>query len=115
MHPNTYQKLGFDEILAYVEKGVQSDEAKAAVREIKPLLDPEAIDLELQKVEEFKHILDFGDSFPANFYISASPLLRKLELGGNWLNLKEAYSMLSWLRTIHDTRNYLHKRKETYP
>jgi DNA mismatch repair protein MutS2 len=115
VHPNTYQKLGFDEILAYVERGVQSEEAKAAVKEIKPLSDPEAISLELQKVEEFKHIQEFGDSFPANFYISASPLLRKLELGGNWLNVKEAYSILSWLRSIHETRNYLYKRKEEYP
>ncbi|MDX2246122.1 MAG: Smr/MutS family protein [Bacteroidia bacterium] len=115
VHPHTFEKLGFDEILAYLDNQVKSEEAKAEIPLIRPEKSSERILAELYKVREFKDILEFGDPFPSLRIGAISPILARLEIEGNWLNRQDLHAFLSWLVIIREVTHYLRQRSEKYP
>lgn len=115
VHPHTFEKLGFDEILNRVSKLTSGEEAKEAAFAIRPMKSVDRIREELNMVKEFKDILEFGDSFPSLRFGVVSPVMEKLALEGNWLSQKELFSFLEWLVVISEVTRYLHKRREQYP
>lgn len=115
VHSHTFEKLGFDEILAHVADYAMSEEAKAEVLNIRPEKSAELILSELYKVREFKEILDFDDPFPVLRFGAVSPILSQLELVGNWLNRQDLHAFLGWLVIIRDVTHYFRQRKEKYP
>ena len=114
-HAHTYQKLGFDVILQQLVQRVSSEEAQAACLAITPGSDPDVVMPELRRVEEFRQLMEAQDTQPAHHLPAVSPLLRKVEVAGNWLSVAELNRLLGWLETIVEVREYLHKRKELYP
>jgi DNA mismatch repair protein MutS2 len=114
-HAHTYQKLGFDVILRHLAERVSSEEAQAACLAIVPSSDPEHLMPELRRVEEFRQLMDTESSQPAHRLPAVSPLLRKIEVAGNWLSVAELSRLLGWLETIVEVRAYVHQRKELYP
>jgi len=114
-HAHTYQKLGFDVILQQLVQRVSSEEAQEACLAITPSSDPDEVMPELRRVEEFRRLMEAEDSHPAHNLPAVSPLLRKVEIAGNWLSVAELNRLLGWLETIVEVREYLHQRKELYP
>lgn len=114
-HAHTYEKLGFDQVLKDLKKRVLSESTRARVDNISPTHDPDILIPELDRVSEFGSILEFDDPFPIDGFISVEAALNKLEIKGNWLNSKELFRILRWMRAISSVRQYLHKRKENYP
>ena len=114
-HPQTYQKLGFDVILQQLSKYLSSEEAREAAAELTPTHQPEVLLPELQRVEEYRQVLEFEDAQPAHRIPAVTTPLRKLNVAGNWLSLDELSRLLDWLTTIEAIRKYFKQRKETYP
>jgi len=114
-NPTTYDKLGFSEVIAYVQKRVLSEEGRIALEEIKPTSNRDFLLEELQRVQEFKELLEFDDPFPTQNFTSVSSLLAKTQVEGNWLSREELHRFLKWLYAIRDVRQYLHSRKDKYP
>ncbi|MEM9985254.1 MAG: Smr/MutS family protein [Bacteroidota bacterium] len=114
-HTQTYEKLGFDVILTQLSQRVSSEEARESALAIEPASDPQVILPELQRVEEFRNILEFEDQQPSPRIPAVSKLIQKLSLAGNWLSLDELSKLLTWLEAIQELRKYLKQRAEVYP
>lgn len=112
---NTFTKLGFDEIRAFVVNKALSDMGKDACSSIGPIDNTNKLLRSLNKVREFKQLLDSDDHFPLRSWSNVYQLFRKLEIEGNWLSTFELFSFLSWLRMVQDVREFLEKQEETYP
>lgn len=114
-NPLTYQKLGFDLILARVSGKALSEGAKAHFENCVPMREPEAITLALRQVFEFKEILEYGDPFPNAALPSLNSVFEKLELKGNWLSAEELMRLLGWLKAVKSAHEYFRKHEENYP
>lgn len=114
-HPHTYQKLGFDQILTHCAQWVANPEAKERLLETKPTSDPDVLLPELQRVNEYKELIEFDDPMPGDHFISLDRIAAKLSTEGDWLSTRELNQLLQWLKTIKVVRTYLQSRKERYP
>ncbi|MEL7533982.1 MAG: Smr/MutS family protein [Bacteroidota bacterium] len=114
-HPNTYEKLGFDVVLQWVEERLHSQEAKAALQEMQPMSDPTVLLPELDRVAELQNALEFGDGFPGGLFISTGESLEKLKIKGNWIGQNELFQILRWLDGIASARAYFAADQESYP
>ena len=100
-HPNTYEKLGFDQVLEDLLSYVLHPEAKERLMEIKPISNYDRLILELKKVEEFVALEELDESFPSGGQVRIKPMLDKLEVKGNWLSLDEVWRLHGWLGHSH--------------
>ena len=114
-HPNTYVKLGFDEILRHGLRKIPGEEARERWSALQPWSDPDRIQLELERVQECKNLLEFGEKIPGLTFNSVGKLLAKIDIPGNWLTAEEMYRFLQWLIALKEIRDYLAKHQETYP
>ena len=114
-HPNTYEKLGFDVILQTLEKLLSSEDARNYALEIQPYSDKTELRHELQRIHEFKQLFELGETFPIRSYRSVSSILKKLEVDGNWLSIRELDDLATWLKNIRDARAFLESQKENCP
>ncbi|MEM7658590.1 MAG: Smr/MutS family protein [Bacteroidota bacterium] len=112
---HTFEKLGFDLILADLSKRVVSEEAKARVSEIVPQTNPEWLLPELKRVSEFKEILEVESTFPTQGFVAVGRYLKKLEVQGNWLSSQEMFRLLRWLKGIAAVRSFFKDKEEDYP
>ncbi|MEM6264231.1 MAG: endonuclease MutS2 [Bacteroidota bacterium] len=114
-HENTFEKLGFDQILIQAEKRALSAEGKAVVASLVPVKGYQQVWDELVRVNEFRELLMFGDPFPMNRLRSVGSTLEKAAIKGNWLGASELFDLLDWLRTIEAVKKYFKSREEKYP
>lgn len=114
-HPHTFPKLGFDAILAWVKRQLHTEEAQALLETLQPIGDPVILLPELNRVEEFREILSFGENFPNGVFVSIGEVLEKLGIKGNWISQKELFQLVRWLRGIGAVRAYFKSQAELYP
>lgn len=114
-HPHTYEKLGFDVVLKWVEERLHSNEAKFALQEMQPMSDPALLLPELDRVAELQNALEFGTGFPGGLFVSTGEMLEKLRVKGNWIGPKELFQLLRWLDGIASARSYFGADQEQYP
>ena len=114
-HPHTYEKLGFDVILETLTRYLSSEDARMYAAGIQPWSHKAGLKQELKRVHEFKQLLEQGESFPVKSYRSVSAILKKLEVDGNWLSIRELDDVWSWLKSIRDARAFLDTHKENCP
>ena len=114
-NPRTYEKLGFDAILHRLGQLLHSEEAQERLEKLQPYRNHGALQTELQRVFEFKSLLDAGESVPALRFFSITSILDDLSVGGNWLSVDQLFQLLGWLLVIRDLRKFLQKRQEEYP
>lgn len=115
INAHTYEKLGFDVILAYIQQKAMSREAKEACMHIAPSSDTALLLPELKKVREYKQLLEYDDAFPEAVFMGMSQVVEKLQIAGNWLSAEELFRLLNWLRHLQNARAYFQARKEAYP
>ncbi|MEL7338931.1 MAG: endonuclease MutS2 [Bacteroidota bacterium] len=114
-HPHTYQKLGFDVVLQWIEDRLHSAEAKSSLQSLQASSDPAFLLPELQRVAEIKDALEFGDGLPGGLFVSTGDTLAKLRVKGNWIGAAELFQLLRWLEAIKTARTYFAKHEEQYP
>lgn len=114
-NPLTYQKLGFDHILHRVSNKALSDDARERFAQYAPHSDAAVIIEELQRVQEFKDILEYGDAFPNEALPALTSVFAKLTVSGNWLNAEELMRLLGWLRAVKSAHDYFRSHEAQYP
>jgi DNA mismatch repair protein MutS2 len=114
-HPHTFEKLGFDVVLNWVRGQLKTEEARESLQEIQPLSDPKILLPALARVNEFKYILEFGESFPNDIFVSIGNVLDKLTVVGNWVSQSELFHLLRWLKGIASARSYFKADPDSYP
>jgi len=111
----TYSKLGFDEILAYVDKNLISDEAKTRWEQTAPIFEKDLIETSLKRTDEYKQLLLLGEKLPSLHFTSLGSLLSKVKVRGNWLRVDELLKLLKWMRSLYEIRRFFQQRKENLP
>ncbi|MEM6801681.1 MAG: endonuclease MutS2 [Bacteroidota bacterium] len=114
-HPNTYEKLGFDQILEDLKKRILHPEAQEQVDEIRPYSRIEDLLPELKKVAEYVALEESDERFPTGGQVRIKAFLEKLEIKGNWLSLAEIWKLKSWLSFVEGARKFIKNKGETSP
>lgn len=109
------EKLDFDKILRYTERLCLSDMGRARLSETLPILSFTALDLELRKVSELKHLMESGEELPIALLPDTRELYRKLAIEENFLQPKELLQVAASLRTASQLKKFVFARRDTYP
>ncbi len=112
---HTFEKLGFDVIRREVARRAMSEEARELALALQPIESIEGLMLELTRVNELRELLLFDNAFPLNRMPALDPILRRLELEGDWLKLENLSALWRWLLSIGEIRAFMKSRKEKYP
>jgi DNA mismatch repair protein MutS2 len=70
---------------------------------------------ELDRVTEMRNLLEAGDPFVLEAFPDFKPVLKKNEIPGAYLNPREAFNLLVFLRMVRRIRAFLDSRREEYP
>jgi DNA mismatch repair protein MutS2 len=116
LHPNDFEsRLGFDQIRLKLSERCLSTLGENLVQEISFLTDATAIELLLRQNQEFKQILETGETFPASHYFNPEEQIKKIALEGNYLDEPEFLQLAYSIQTILSCRDSLIKNREKYP
>ncbi len=111
----TENKLGFDVIRQVLEGRAATEQGKALCQQLKPLAHSNQLPAELLRVEECRDLLRFDESFNLDFTGDVSELLGHAGVPGNWLQTKDFFQLLRWLRMVRDLITYFSSRQAKYP
>jgi len=114
-HPNTYEKLGFDQVLEDLKSRILHPEAKERVDKLSPISDFDQLIPELKKVAEYVALQESESKFPNGGHIRIKPLLEKLQVKGNWLSLEEIWNLHNWMSFVDEARKFIKKKEEEAP
>lgn len=113
---NFEQKLGFDIIRDHIANNCISAMGKAFVDKIRFSTKKDIIKTLLEQVEEFMHILSFGESFPSNNYFDLRQELIRIKTPGTYIEQENLFDLRSSLTVIQDIVIYFRKtEEEDYP
>lgn len=115
IHPNTYEKLGFDTILQKTQEYLHTEEAKNFILSTSPFEDHEALIDELELLDEYANLLKLDYSVPVDPYISIVSFLARIETKGTWLSASELFKILRWLKGISRLHNFAKQNKAESP
>jgi DNA mismatch repair protein MutS2 len=111
----TEAKLGFDVIRQLLEGRAATEQGKALCQALKPLQHSNQLPAELLRVEECRDLLRFDESFSLDFTGDVSELLSYAAIAGNWLQTKDFFQLLRWLRMVRDLITFFQTRQPKYP
>ncbi len=103
---NFEQKTGFDKIRQLISDKCLSSLGKERVDEISFLSDIQTISEKLTQTDEFVHILQEEDSFPADYFIDVRYSLKRIRPEGTFLDEKELFDLKRSLQTIYDITRF---------
>ena len=117
IYPNNFEaKLGFDTIRKLLKQHCLSSLGHEHVDQMHFQTNAQQINTQLAQIEEFGHILLFGQDFPTNYYIDLRESLHKIEIEGTFLSQTELFDLKKSLSTIKDLANFFKKTdEELYP
>ncbi|MDR0573768.1 MAG: Smr/MutS family protein [Tannerella sp.] len=103
---NFEQKIGFDKIRQLISDKRLSSLGKERIDEISFLSDIRIISEKLTQTDEFVHILQEEDSFPADYFIDVRYPLKRIRPEGTFLDEKELFDLKRSLQTIYDITRF---------
>jgi DNA mismatch repair protein MutS2 len=116
LHPSDFEiRLGFDQIKLKLSERCLSSLGGNLVDKISFLSDATAIEILLQQNQEFKQILETGETFPASHFFNPEEQVKKISLEGNYLDEQEFLQLANSIQTILSCRDFLIKNREKYP
>jgi DNA mismatch repair protein MutS2 len=113
--PQTETKLGYDTIRTLLEGRAATDEGKARCLALKPFQHANQTMPELRRVQECRDLLLYDESYSLDFTGTVVDLLGHAEVKGNWLNTRDFFQLLRWLRMVRDLLAYFNTRQAKYP
>lgn len=113
--PQTEEKLGFPVILEHLAGRAATDDAKAQCLAIWPFADFSALQLELNRTDECRKLLDASETYYLDYTGSVEVLIAETRIIGNWLSADEVFSLYKWLKMVRDLGNFFKGKKEKYP
>ena len=67
------------------------------------------IELRLNRVDEFVHILQDEDSFPSDHFYDVRPMLKRIRVVGTWIDPSAMFQLKRSLQTINSIVSFLRK------
>ena len=109
---NFEEKIGFDQIRNMLRGHCVSAMGEEYVDNIRFETRYETILLQLEQTEEFRQLLLFGKTFPAQNYFNLVPDLQRISLPGSHLLQETLFDLKSSLQTLLEIITYLRELDE---
>lgn len=104
---NFEQKIGFDQIRQLLKEKCLSPLGEERVTEMTFTDRFSEVNERLEQTDEFIHILQEEDNFPAQYFFDVRPALRRIRVEGMYLDEQELFDLRRSLETIRDIVRFL--------
>ncbi len=115
---NFEQKIEFDKIRILLSQNCLSTLGKEKVEEMTYSSNFEYINKGLSEADEFVHILQEEDSFPADNFYDVRPVLKRIKAAGSWIEQTGLLELNRSLKTISSIVQFFadnEEKQERYP
>ncbi|MCI1647460.1 MAG: Smr/MutS family protein [Bacteroides sp.] len=113
IYPHNFeQKIGFDHIRQLLREKCLSTLGEEQVMEMAFSDRFEEVQERLNLVDEFVHILQEEDNFPAQYFFDVRPSLKRIRVEGLYLDEQELFDLRRSLETIRDIVRFLERDDE---
>ena len=113
IYPSNFEhKIGFDEIRTLLKGRCLSTLGKEKVDEIAYTTDYEQLSEQLQRVREFRQLLQEKDDFPMQFFFDVREAVSRIRLEGTHLEEDEVWDLRRSLETISNIVKYLNREEK---
>jgi DNA mismatch repair protein MutS2 len=112
---NLEEKISFNKVKELLKKECSSSLGIGFVENLSFTSDLNLLNRLLNQTQEFKKILESGDSFPASNYTNIYPYLDKAKIEGTFLYEEEFHEVKLALATLAGCIDFFRKNEETYP
>jgi DNA mismatch repair protein MutS2 len=112
---NLEQKINFPKIKNLIKEECNSSLGRDYVEKISFSSDFSLVQKLLDQTDEFKKILESGESFPSSSISDINPFLEKAKLEGTFLDEEEFHELKLSLQTVKGCLNFFAKHGDFYP
>lgn len=113
IYPDNFEyKIEFFRIRELLAASCLSTLGKEKVDEMQFSTSFDEIELRLNRVDEFVHILQEEDSFPSDNYYDVRPMLKRIRVPGSWMDTDAMFQLKRSLQTINSIVSFLKKKEE---
>lgn len=110
IYPDNFEhKIEFLRIRELVAASCLSTLGKEKVDEMEFSKSFTEIELRLNRVDEFVHILQDEDSFPSDHFYDVRPMLKRIRVVGTWIDPSAMFQLKRSLQTINSIVSFLRK------
>lgn len=111
--PNNFEeKIGFDQIRQMLRDFCVSEMGSEHVEQMQFSSSFEEVKIRLGQTEEFRQILMFGKTFPAQNYFNLIPELKRVIMPGTYLLQENLFDLKTSMQSIFDVITYLRQLEE---
>lgn len=116
IYPDNFEhKIEFLRIRELVAASCLSTLGKEKVDEMEFSKSFAEIELRLNRVDEFVHILQDEDSFPSDHFYDVRPMLKRIRVVGTWIDPAAMFQLKRSLQTINSIVSFLRKDNDSEP
>lgn len=115
MKRNVFETLEFDKVLHHIENYAISPLGLELISAIQPIRDKQEVLNQLNKVTEFRSIIDFDDPLPLYGLSDIRPSLEKIKIVGVHLSVEKLAEIYTNLVVFRKMSEYFNKRRDNYP
>ena len=109
---NFEQKIGFDQIKLLVKGKCLSSLGEERVENMAFSNNYKEIEIWLEQVNEFVHILQENDNFPSQYFFDLRSSLKRIKIEGMYLDEQELFDLQRSLETIRNIVYFILKENE---
>jgi DNA mismatch repair protein MutS2 len=116
IYPDNFEhKIEFQKIRELLASNCLSTLGREKVEEIKFSANFGEIELSLNRVDEFVHILQEEDNFPSDHFYDVRPMLKRIRVVGTWMDTPVMFQLKRSLQTINTIVSFLNKEDDSEP
>ncbi len=116
VYPNNFEeKIGFLQIRQMLTASCLSPAGVKFVEKMKFVSHPDALKTRLDQVNEFREMMLMETAFPASNFMDLTDVLNYLSTDGIAIARDEFFDLMLSLKAILSVKNYIAKRKDSYP
>ena len=116
IYPDNFEyKIEFYKIRQLLSATCLSTLGKEKVEEMQFSTSFDEIELQLNRTDEFVHILEDEDTFPSDHFYDVRPMLKRIRVIGTWIDIPVMFQLKRSLQTINSIVSFLRKEDESDP
>ena len=108
IYPDSFEKkVGFDRVRELLAEKCLGPPGKERCEKICFSTNPEEIRLWIDQADEFKQLIETGESFPLDHYFDLRPTLKRIRISGSHPDLEQLFDLKRSLEIIKSVNHYL--------
>ncbi len=116
IYPSNFEhKIEFNRIRELVAGSCLSTLGKEKVDEMQFSASFKEIAMQLNRVDEFVHILQEEDLFPSDHFYDVRPMLARIRVMGTWIDITAMFQLKRSLKTINAIVSFLNRGDDSEP